>query len=137
MKTNIMKKYILSLSIIVFFASSTFAQSNSGTGGVRRGGTSLEMRERMKERLKEELKINNDQTDSIAAIQNTYQFKIRALKNDTNLSDDVRRTRIAELEAERKLRLKAVLTDEQIIQLDAFMQNRRKRGDNQGTQRTK
>ena len=129
-----MKKYIVTLFVSLLTVAATFAQTR-GTGGVRRGGSSLEIRERVKERLKTELNLTDSQTDSVAAIQQTYEFKIRALKTDSNMNEEDRKTKLAEMEAERKQKLKAILSDEQITKLDSFMENRRKmREDRQGMQ---
>jgi|GEM_PF-3857003 len=126
-----MRKSVLVFALILSTIAVASAQTY-GTGGVRRGGTSLDMRENMKERIKETLKISSSQTDSIAAVEQAYLFKLRAFKTDTNLTDSVRTARVSELEAERKQKFKAILTDEQIAQLDTLMKNRKMREQRQG-----
>lgn len=120
-----MKKYFIALMIICIGVANVNAQTN-GTGGVRRGGTSIDMRNKVKERVKTELSLSDAKTDSVAAIQQTYQYKLRSLKFDTNIDEESKKTKIAELESERKLKLKEVITDEQIIKLNALMANRKK-----------
>ena len=78
-----MKKTVL-LLLVVFSIGFSHAQVN-GTGGVRRGGTSMDMRSKMKDRLKTELALSDTETDSVVAIQQSYQYKIRAVKMDTKL----------------------------------------------------
>jgi hypothetical protein len=120
-----MKKLILTLLIVVFTVAASFSQE-FGVGGVHRGGTSPEMKQKMKERLKTELKLTDDQASAVAVVQQDYQLKMRAVKIDTNTSDDDKKTKLEALETERRQKLKATLSDEQINKLDAFTQGMKK-----------
>jgi hypothetical protein len=127
-----MKKFFLTALIIIISVAASFSQE-FGVGGVHRGGTSPVMKKRMKERIKTELKLTDDQVNTISVIQQDYQLKARAVKIDTKTSDDEKKALLKPIEEERKQKLKAVLSDEQISKLDEFTKTRRNmRGERQG-----
>ena len=121
-----MKHFILML-MVFSTVSMSFAQSTTGTGGVRRGGTSLEMTQKMKDRLKTTLNVNDAQVDSISAIQHAYEYKKRALNGDTNAGEADKKQKLAELETERRQKLRAILSEKQINKLDSYSKNMRNR----------
>jgi Spy/CpxP family protein refolding chaperone len=131
-----MKKTFLTVLIIIISVAASFSQE-FGVGGVHRGGTSPVMKQRMKERLKAELKLTDDQVNTISVIQQDYQLKARAVKIDTKTSDDEKNALLKPVEEERRQKLKAILSDEQITKLDEFMKNRRNmRAERQGRKDT-
>lgn len=131
-KTYSMKKIVLTSFMIVFFAAASFAQQ-FGVGGVHRGGTSPEMKQKMKERLKTELKLTDDQVNTVSVLMQDYQLKSRSIKMDTNTSDADKKTKLKALNEERKQKLKETLSDEQINKLDAITkQGRKRRAQRQG-----
>ncbi len=129
-----MKKAFLTSLIIIASLSASFAQE-AGSGGLHRGGTSPEMKQRMKQRLKDELKLTDDQADAVAVVQQDYQLKARSIKMDSNASDADKKTQLKALEDDRKQKLKATLSDDQITKLDAFMDNMKKMRDQRQSQK--
>lgn len=119
-----MKKFFLTAFIIIISVAASFSQE-FGVGGVHRGGTSPVMKQRMKERIKTELKLTDDQVNTISVIQQDYQLKTRAVKIDTKTTDEEKSGLLKPIEEERRQKLKAVLSDEQINKLDALIKNRR------------
>ena len=131
-----MKTIVLSSLIILFSISSSFSQE-FGVGGVRRGGTSPNFKQKMKEKLKADLKLTDDQAGTATVVQQNYEFKMRAIKIDTKLSDEERSSKLKALEEERRQNLKATLSDEQIDKLDAIsLEVRKARGQRQGARTT-
>lgn len=120
-----MKKIILAAFVVVMSVAISNAQE-FGVGGVHRGGTSPVMKQRMKERIKQELKLTEDQLNAVVTIQQDYKLKARAVNIDTKTSDQEKKDLIKPIEEERRQKLKAVLTDEQITQLDEFTKSRDK-----------
>ncbi|HEX8278757.1 MAG TPA: hypothetical protein VF540_08680 [Segetibacter sp.] len=121
-----MKKYMTALLIIFLSGFGSYAQTKS-SGGVRRGGTSMDITDNMKERIKAALNISDAKTDSVVTIQQTFQYKIRSLKMDTNLNAETKRRKVAELEGERRQKLKEVINDQQINNIEGFVESRRSR----------
>lgn len=129
-----MKKFLLGLALILMCGAATFAQDNNDGGNSRGNGT--EMRQRMRQRLKDELKLTDVQTDSVEAIQRRHQMQMRDVRENSSLGDSDKKTRIDNINTERRKELKSVLTDDQIAKLDSMMENMRKmREDRQGTQK--
>ena len=120
-----MKKIVVTLVMLIFFAAASFAQE-FGTGGVHRGGTSPVMKQRMKERLKTELKLTEDQANAVTVIQQDYVLKARSVKMDTNTSDEEKLEKLKPIEEERHDKLKKILNDEQINKLDEFTKEKGK-----------
>ncbi len=109
-----MKKFIMSVFTLLLLNGFVNAQ-----GG---GGMNPEM---MKQRLKEELKFSDAKIDSITAIQMEFSTKNRQLRND-NLNDDQRKEKMETYNAQRNLRLKAVLSEDEMKKVDAYFENMRK-----------
>jgi hypothetical protein len=117
-----MKKSFLTAFIILSSIASSYAQE-FGVGGVHRGGTSTVMKQKMKEKLKAELKLTDDQVNAVTVINQDYLLKARAVKIDTKTTDEQKSDFLKPIEEERKQKLQKILSDEQIIQLEAFFNN--------------
>ena len=117
-----MKKIMLALCFIIASIGVTNAQTETQQ---ERPGAGR-MREMMKQRLKDDLKFTDVQVDSVLSIQQDFQGKNRQLRNDQGLSEDDRNIKMKSLNDERKLKLKTILSDEQISKLDAFYDEMRK-----------
>ena len=115
-----MKKIIVSIALLLTINCTLFAQGGEQRGGGARGA------EMMKQRLKEELKFSDVKVDSIAAIQQEFQMKSRDLRTNTSLSDDQKKAKMDVYDAERKARLKPLLTDEEMKKLEDYLENMRK-----------
>lgn len=112
-----MKKAFITSLIIILASTASFSQT-FGIGGVHRGGTSPVMKQRMKEKLKSELQLTDDQANAVVVIQQDYELKARAVKIDTNTSDEEKKEKLQPIEEERKQKLKKILSDEQINKID-------------------
>lgn len=119
-----MKRLVLLLVSVLFIA--TLPASAQGTGGFRHGNKQ-QWRDRMKARIKDELKLTDVQADTVMKINQWYQGKINAAKNDGSLTPKEQETQVATLQQERKAALKAILTDEQVTKLQTMLQNARMR----------
>ncbi len=92
----------------------SFSQNNNG-----------QFREMLKQKLKDSLQVTSAQIDSVSAIQHEYQPKIRQLMKDKSIDKDAKNTQIATIYAERRTKLKAILTDDQITKLEAMEERMR------------
>jgi protein CpxP len=119
-----MKKLLLVLFVAALASTATFAQD--GAGGGDRAARGKEMREAMRTRLKDELKLTDVQADSVMSIQQDFQMKNRAIRQDQALSDDDKKAKTKDLETERNKKLKGILSDEQMTKLEAYNENMRK-----------
>jgi len=115
-----MKKMIFALALLLAVNCAVYAQANEQRGGGARGA------EMMKQRLKEELKFTDVKADSVTAIQQEFQLKNRELRTNSSMSDDQKKARMEQNDAERKTRLKTILSEEEMKKLDAYMESMRK-----------
>src|SRR5436309_452903 len=111
-----MKKVIV-LFALAFSLVSITASAQDGNGGNRR--------EMMRQRLKDSLQLTDVQADSVSAIQQDFQPRMRSVRMDQSLSEDAKATQISAITQERRARLKSVLTDDQIARLEAMEQRMR------------
>lgn len=103
-----MKKIIFFfITALCVISVSSFAQNGGGN-----------VREMMKQRLKDSLQLTTAQIDSVTAIQQEYQPRIRQLRTDTNLDEESKKTEITTIRKEIRTRLKTVLSEEQITKLE-------------------
>lgn len=125
----IMKKLILALCILCLTSNVFTQETQSNSGGMRRGGGGAgnpRVKEALKQKLISELNLAEAQADSIAVIQMDAQKNMRALKMESSLSIEDKENKLAELKAARNKKLKALLTEEQIVKLQEMMDNMRK-----------
>lgn len=124
-----MKKLILAFSILCLTTNAFTQETQSNTGGLRRGGGGAgnpRVKEVLKQKLISELNLTEVQADSVAAIQMDAQKNMRALKMESSLSPEDKENKLAEMKDARNKKLKALLTDEQIVKLQEMMDNMRK-----------
>jgi len=69
--------------------------------------------------LQQELALTADQQQKVTAIRSSYKTKQVALRNDTSLSIEQRKTKMSELMKQQQVELNAVLTAEQIQKMEA------------------
>ena len=115
-----MKKMIFSIALLLAVNCAVYAQANEQRRGGARGA------EMMKQRLKEELKFTDVKADSVTAIQQEFQSKNRELRTNSSMGDDKKKARMEQNDAERKTRLKALLSEEEMKKLDAYMESMKK-----------
>lgn len=126
-----MKKILFTVLVLAVSAITVMAQQGQGGG---RPGTG-QMREMMRDRLKTELKATDAQADSILAIQQGFQMKARDVRMDQALSADDKKTKMTALESDRKTKLQAVLSAEQVTKVEELYENMRKMREQRGQQR--
>jgi hypothetical protein len=115
-----MKKMIFAIALLLAVNCAVYAQANEQRRGGTRGA------EMMKQRLKEELKFTDVKADSVTVIQQEFQLKNRELRTNSSMGDDQKKDRMEQNDAERKTRLKALLSEEEMKKLDAYMESMRK-----------
>jgi len=79
----------------------------------------------MKQRLKDSLQLTDVQADSVAAIQQEFQPRVRAIMMDQSLDQNAKAAQVEAIHQERRPRLKSVLTDDQITKPEAMEQRMR------------
>ncbi len=109
------KTLFLSLTFCIL-ASCVDAQTVSG--GFRRAGTNAQIKAMHTGQLADSLNLSEDQAKNVDAIQQDFMLKMRAIKLDTQLSDTARKSRLQELQNERKEKLKKVMTEQQLAKMD-------------------
>jgi len=82
-----------------------------------RGGSTLE-------RLTKTLDLTDDQKPKVKAALDAQQTKIKALREDSSLSQDDRRAKLKTIREETSADLKKVLTDEQYAKYEKLSQRR-------------
>ncbi|MBG9378691.1 hypothetical protein I5907_20835 [Panacibacter sp. DH6] len=98
-------------SVVLVVALSFFALSASAQGGGQKG----QMKEAMRQRLKDSLNLSDVMIDSVVAIRQEMQPKMRAVMTDQSLQEGDKRTRMEAMKKEMYERLKnAGLTAEQV-----------------------
>ncbi len=129
-----MKKFILALTAILFTIVS-FSQENESknSGGLRRGGGgNPRMKEALKQRLITDLKLSPEQADSVSVIQFNHQKSAREIKQNTELSEDDKKSKMKQLIVERNAKLKSILNEDQIIKLQEMMEEMKNRRQENG-----
>ena len=94
------------------------------------GGDKAQMKETMKKKLKDSVGLSDVQVDSVVAIRQDMQPKMKAVMKDESLKDDDKKSKMEALKKEMYDRLtKAGLTPEQvkkIKEMDERMRNKMK-----------
>lgn len=86
-------------------------------------------------RLTKELKLTSDQQSQILPILTDRASKVDAIRADTSLTQDDRRSKMKSLREESETKIKAILTDEQKQKYDQMQQHMRERmQEHQGNQ---
>jgi len=105
-----MKRIIVSMAICLSFLSlSSYAQQ--GGGG-----------ERYKQMLKDSLQLTDVQIDTVMAVHQDFGPQMKEIYMDQSLSDADKQAQLAALKPQIEARLKAVLTADQIAQLEAMQE---------------
>jgi hypothetical protein len=120
-----MRKIFLLLAVFTLFAAGQASAQ-------QKGGDPAAMLQRMKERIKpqliEQTKISEEQAEKVIEISFNLQRQRRELRIDQTISDDDKAKRVAEIDAPRDKQFKAAgLTDEQVIKINSFFEEQRKK----------
>jgi Spy/CpxP family protein refolding chaperone len=84
------------------------------------GGPGGEMRGKMGE----ELGLSDDQKSKMEALQKELMPKMKALREDTTLSEEDKKAKFKALQEERMTKMKAILTAEQLEKLEKMKAHR-------------
>ena len=79
-------------------------------------------------RIMAKLDLTEQQKTEIKALIESHRKQCEAVRNDTTLSPDAKRTKIQELRQSSLEKIKALLNAEQVKKLEELMQNRPKPG---------
>jgi len=89
--------------------------------GTRGGGA------RQLEMLTKRLDLTGDQQTQVKAIQEDAGKQMMALRNDTSLSQDDRRSKMMDIRKSSQDKIRAILTDDQKTKYDALLAEMRDR----------
>lgn len=103
---------------VVFFGVYRAEAQTTVVGGFRRAGTNAQIKAMQRQRLKDSLGLTEDQSKNVDAIQQNYMLKMRAVKMDTQIGEDERKTKLRELQEQRVGELKQVISEDQIAKMD-------------------
>jgi Spy/CpxP family protein refolding chaperone len=84
------------------------------------GGRAEHMQARQLETLTKKLNLTADQQSQVKSIQQDTSQQMMALRNDSTLSQDQRRTKMMDIRKASQDRIRGVLTDEQKLKFDAM-----------------
>ena len=115
-------KKLLTIAAICLLSTAAMAQQGGGGGGRE------QMMAMMKQRLVDSLGVSSSVADSVMAVQMSYRMKERGMRGDNSTppTDDQKKAAMASRQ-EMKTKLKAFLTDDQIMKLDAMEMAQRQR----------
>jgi Spy/CpxP family protein refolding chaperone len=91
------------------------------------GGRAEQMQTRQLEMLTKRLNLTSDQQSQVKAIQQDTGQQMMAVRNDTTLSQDQRRSKMMEIHKSSQDKIRGVLTDEQKPKFDAMQTRMRGR----------
>lgn len=104
--------FLLITSAFLFSGTAVFAQQ---TGG---GGQKGQMKEMMRQQLKDSLNLSDALIDSVMAIREEMQPKVREVVMDQSLKEEDKKTKMEAIRKEMHDRfIKAGLTEEQVKSL--------------------
>lgn len=109
------------LAVLPAMAQQDAAPQQGQGQGEHRGGMNPERRA---DRLQKALGLSADQTTQLKTIFTEGQGKMEALRNDTSVPQDERRSKMMELRKDEEAKVHAVLTDDQKAKYDAMRQER-------------
>ena len=117
----------LALGGLVACSTMAVAQDQKPGGGKR--GQSVEAR---MEQMTEQLKLTDDQKPKVKEVLEGGQKKMAELRNDSSLSADDRREKMASIRTDEDKKLKAILTPEQQEKWQKMREEFRGRGGKKG-----
>ncbi len=118
-----MKKYLM-LTLLVAAIGTTTVQAQGGGGNADPAAMMARMKERLKPQLIEKVKLTDAQADKVVEINFESMRERRGLRD---LSEDDRKKKTAELDADRDKKLAAIpLTAEQVKSVNDFFEEMRR-----------
>jgi periplasmic protein CpxP/Spy len=113
---------LCALPVMAQDAAPAPAVQDSSNGG--RGG---KMQERQMEMMTKKLNLTSDQQTQIKAINEDSMKQMMALRNDTSMSQDDKRSKMMDLRKASNDKIRGVLTDEQKPKFDEMQAQMRER----------
>lgn len=114
-----MKKIFLFLIVAMMYTNFSNAQSMSG--GFRRAGTNAQIKAMQKNKLKDSLGLTTEQANRVDAIQQDYMLRMRAVRMNSQISNQEKTIQLNNIKEERKEKLSTFLSNQQIAKLDGKM----------------
>jgi hypothetical protein len=111
-----MKRVFTTIVLAVLIAGVSNAQSASG--GFRRAGTNAQIKAMQTKKLQDSLGLTEDQSKNVDAIQQDYMLRMRAVKMNSQISDEEKKTQLASIRAERKEKLQTIISEDQLAKMD-------------------
>jgi len=110
------KTVILAAAICLFSVSASYAQDGTPKPEQKKERGSRGGFDRMK--MYEDLNLSKEQSDSIKKIDEQEGVKMKALREDSVVSDEDKRAKMGEMRKVRQEKINAILTPEQKAKLD-------------------
>jgi periplasmic protein CpxP/Spy len=119
------RKMIIAATIVacMFAAASVWAQEGGGQGGGEHHGRGMPSPEERADHLKKALDLSDDQHDKVLAAYQDEQKQMEALRSDTSLSRDDRRSKMKTIHENTVSQIKGVLNPDQSKKFDEMEQN--------------
>ena len=112
-----MKKVIFGIALlgsVLTFSPAAFSQTPNGTNQNGQGGA----REPEYEKLKTDLGLSDDQVTSWKNLEETYKPKMKAIRSNTALSEEDKKTQMKQLHESKQADLKKILTPDQYTKFE-------------------
>jgi Spy/CpxP family protein refolding chaperone len=97
-------------------------------GGGQRGERRERRQEMMGKEMAEKLGLSQDQQDKIKVVREKTQADVKAVRDDTSLTEDQKREKIRELRMNSMKDVHAVLTPDQQAKMEQMRKERQERG---------
>jgi len=109
-----MKKVILSLCFLFALTTMVFGQR------------AAERKEEIRKGLKEQVKLTDEQITSVVAIEEEFRPKLRAIKNDTAMSEEDKKAKSKALNDEKMARIVTLLGKDKAAEVQTFYSSLKK-----------
>ena len=130
MKLN--KTFALAAVVVgSLFAGGIAAQAQENTNTPPAGAPGMRGRPNM-EKIAAELGLSDDQKAKLKTVTTNQQAKVRALREDTTLSQEDKRAKLKEIRADTQTQIKEILTEEQFAKWQTIMKRNRPAGGGAG-----
>ncbi|HEY0264621.1 MAG TPA: hypothetical protein VGC07_08860 [Granulicella sp.] len=113
---------VLAICTLTAATMPLMAQNDAPMGG-RRG----QMEERQVDMLTKRLSLSPDQQTQVKGIDDAQMQQMMAIRQDSSLSQDDRRSKMMALRQDTQTKIRAVLTDDQKTKYDALLQQQQAR----------
>jgi protein CpxP len=136
---NAMRVGALALCTVAASAIPAMAQDNGGPppqadqqGQGRRGGDPGQMEARQLEMMTKHLNLTPDQVTQVKAIDDAQRPQMMALRQDSSMSRDDKRSKMMAMRQDRETKIRAVLTDDQKPKYDEMIAHEKERMEHRG-----